>query len=266
MPTVDTNKKLWDGDYQWLDLGDEWSAAWGGPTMQWFGTILPRIHRFVPADRILEIACGCGRWTQFLKNMCHQLVAVDLSERCIQTCRQRFSECSHIEYHLTDGKSLQMISDASIDFVFSFDSLVHADKSILKSYISQLPRILTDEGAAFIHHSNFGEYQLVYSKIRRIPKLVGLLERFGILQKRSHLRDSGVTAKLIEELAEESGLTCISQEIIPWGTKRTHQIDCFTTIVRSTSSMAGNNHILRNVNFMREAENLSELSRLYSMK
>jgi ubiquinone/menaquinone biosynthesis C-methylase UbiE len=255
---------MWDGDYQWTNRGDEWSVAWGRPSMQWYGTILPRIHRFIPTDTVLEIACGYGRWTQFLKNMCHKLVVIDISEKCIQACRQRFSECSHIEYHLNDGKSLHMISDASVDFVFTFDSMVHADESALKAYISQLPRILKDEGAVFIHHSNLGEYHAIYSRIRRIPKLEGLLSRFGILEKTLHRRDFGVSAKVVEDLAEENGLKCISQEIIPWGTKRA-QIDCFSTIVKDNSSSVRINRILRNAKFMQEVRSLSRLSHLYTI-
>jgi ubiquinone/menaquinone biosynthesis C-methylase UbiE len=264
MPTVDANKKVWDREYKWTNRGDEWSVAWEGPFMQWYGTILPRIHRFIPTDSILEIACGYGRWTQFLKDMCHNLVVIELSKKCIQVCRQRFSECSNIEYHLNDGKSLEMISDASIDFVFSFDSLVHADESVLKSYISQLPRILKDEGVVFIHHSNLGECYPSHSIIRRISKLEGLLRRLRILEKSTHWRDSGVSAKVVEDLAEEHGLKCISQEVINWGTKRA-LIDCFSTIVKNTSSLALNNRVLRNANFMHEVRNLSQLSSLYTI-
>lgn len=264
MPTVDENKKAWDGHYQWTHRGDEWSFPWGGPSMQWYGTILPRIHRFIPTNSILEIAGGYGRWTQFLKNTCHKLTVIDISEKCIQACRHRFSECSHIEYHVNDGKSLSMIADSSVDFVFSFDSLVHADRSVLEAYISQLPRILRDKGAAFIHHSNLGEYQATYSRIRRIPKLEGLLIRLGILETILHWRDFGVSAGVVEELAEKNGLKCVSQEIIPWRTKRA-QIDCFSTLVTDSSSSARNNRILRNANFMQEVSHLSRLSHLYTL-
>jgi ubiquinone/menaquinone biosynthesis C-methylase UbiE len=263
MPFIDENKKEWDGDYQWTDRGDEWSNAWGGPSMQWYGSILPRIHRFLPTENILEIACGYGRWTQFLKNMCRNLEVIELSEKCLQACRQRFSDCSHIEYHLNDGKSLHMIADSSVNFVFSFDSLVHADESVLEAYISQLPRILKDEGAAFIHHSNLGEYRALYSRIRRIHKLEGLLVRLGVLEKTLHWRDFGVTATVVENLAEEHELKCISQEVVPWGTKRSY-VDCFSTIVKANSSSARNNRIWRNPNLMQEAGYLSRLSALYA--
>ena len=89
MPTVAQNQQTWSTDYQWQDAGDEWSAAWGSPEMQWYGTILPRIHRFVPTESILESACGYGRWTQYLQGLCQKLVAVDLTEKCIAACKSR---------------------------------------------------------------------------------------------------------------------------------------------------------------------------------
>ena len=263
MATVYANKKVWDGGYQWTNRGDEWSVDWGGASMQWYGAILPRIHSHIPTDNILEIACGYGRWTQFLKNMCQNLVAIDLSEECIQACRHRFSDFSHIEYHMNDGRSLHMIPDNSVDFVFSFDSLVHADESVMNGYLSQLPRILKSDGAAFFHHSNLGEYQAIYSKIRKIPKLEGLLMQLGILEKNLRWRDFSVSAKIVERLAEGHGLRCISQEIIPWKTKRL-SIDCLSTIVKDGSSMYRNNRIFRNVYFTREVGYLSQLSQLYA--
>jgi SAM-dependent methyltransferase len=263
MPTVDENKRLWDGWYRWDERGDEWSEAWGGPSMQWYGTILPRIHSLVPADCILEIACGYGRWTQFLKDLCHNLVVIDLSEECVSACRERFADCSHIEYYVNDGRSLDMVAHSSIDFAFSFDSLVHADESVLRAYISQLPRILTEEGAAFLHHSNLGEYQAFYASIRRVRGLESLLTKIGLLDSDLHQRDFGVSSELVRELAEAYGLSCTSQEIVPWGTRRT-RTDCFSTITRSSAHSGGRNVVLRNDGFMQEVEYILRLSQLYT--
>jgi len=266
MPTVEENKKTWDnGIYKWSSQGDEWSAAWGSPSMQWYGTILPRIQRFLPSGNILEIACGYGRWTQFLKELSLHIDILDISEECIKACRERFAKSSNISYHINDGKSLDMISNNSIDLIFSFDSLVHADETVMKAYLSQFPRILKDDGVAFIHHSNLGDYYTLYSRIRKIPKLEKILSQIGILEKTLHWREFGVNAKLIEKLAEEQNLRCISQEIINWGTKRL-LIDCFSTIVKSTSSFARNNRFYKNTGFMNEVSNLHKLSSLYSIK
>jgi ubiquinone/menaquinone biosynthesis C-methylase UbiE len=262
VPTIEANRREWDGRYNWLNRGDEWSAGWGGPFMQWYGTIFPRIKAHVPTNSILEIACGFGRWTQYLKDLCKHLTVIDLSEECIQACKQRFSEFSHIEYHVNDGTSLEMIPDASVDFVFSFDSLVHTDEFVIEAYLSQLPRILNKDGVAFIHHSNLGEYRARYSRIRSIPKLQGLLILLGVLDKSLYWRDFSVDAKKVETLAEKYGLRCTCQEIVLWGTKRTF-IDCMSTIARNSSSVVTTNQIFKNENFMQEVHNLLQLSRLY---
>lgn len=247
MPTIEENRFLWDVAYDWKREGDEWSLAWGGTDMQWYSTILPRIHAFVPAGTILEIAPGFGRWTQFLKDLCGRLILVDLSEKCIQTCKERFGSCSHVTYYVNDGKSLDMIADEAIDFVFSFDSLVHAEDDVIEAYINQLARKLKKDGVGFIHHSNLGEYSDCFSLIRD-----------------HHWRASSMTAGRFKQYAEEAGLQCISQEIINWGGTE-YLIDCITVFTRNGSTWARPNRVVRNGDFMREVEYASTLSQLYGV-
>ncbi|MBP7828536.1 MAG: class I SAM-dependent methyltransferase [Kiritimatiellae bacterium] len=259
---VDENKRAWDGKYHWKDGGEEWSAPWGGVSMQWFGAILPRIRAHVPAPCILEIACGYGRFTQYLKDLCERLVAVDLSGQCIEACRKRFEHCSNVECHVTDGRSLGMVADRSVDFVFSYDSLVHADEGVMASYVRELARILTDEGAAFIHHSNLAEYEPLYARIWKVPKLPGLLACLGLPEKTLHWRDKTVDAGKVARMAEENGLTAVSQEIVPWHTRRL-LIDCFTILVRKGSRRDAPPRVVRNRRFEAETRALRGLSALY---
>ena len=163
MPTVEQNLQMWDAEYVWTKEGEEWSSTWGGSESQWFGAIFPRIQSFVPAGTILELAPGFGRWTNYLKNCCERLIIVDLSESCIRACQQRFASESHITYHINDGQSLSMISDESIDLVFSFDSLVHAEADVIRAYLNQLAKKLKRNGVGFLHHSNIGEYRRYFS-------------------------------------------------------------------------------------------------------
>jgi SAM-dependent methyltransferase len=262
MPSIEDNKDRWDGSYPWNDRGDEWSRAWGGPAMQWYGCILPRISASVPAPTILEIACCYGRWTRFLKDLCQHLIVVDLSERCVDACRRRFSDCTHITYYVNDGSSLDMIADRSVDLVFSFDSLVHANDTVIKTYIGQLGRILKRGGAAFIHRSNLGQYRW-YPILSRVRSLKNLLSVMGVMNKNFHWRDPSVGARNVASYAGEASLTCIAQKLITWGTGKA-LIDCLSTIVRKDSCPQGANRVLRNPYFMREAEYLSRLSKLYA--
>ena len=37
--------------------------------------------------------------------------------------------------YLNDGRSLSMIADGSVDFIFSFDSFVHPDRDVVETPI-----------------------------------------------------------------------------------------------------------------------------------
>lgn len=262
MPSIAENKKYWDGDYAWPRGGDEWSRDWGTVSMQWYGTLLPRIHRFLPATTICEIGCGYGRWTHFLKDWCSRLVAVDVSKECIDACRKRFAGCRHVSCEANDGTSLATIADRSVDFVFSFDALPLVDAPTLDAYLGQLPRLLKDDGAAFLHHSNLGAYRSLYATVRSVPGLEAVLRRVGLLDRDLYWRDPGVCVQLVDRLARKHGLECLSQEVIRWGT-RFIMIDAFSVVVKEGQGgrPAGR---LKNTGFDAEARNLRRLARLYA--
>ena len=114
MATIDENLRVWNTTYAWPRGGDEWSASFGGTEALWYFVLYPRIHRFVPAPTILEIAPGFGRWTQFLKTQCKSIVAVDISEKCVEHCRARFASEPHMKFYVNDGTSLSAIPDNCI--------------------------------------------------------------------------------------------------------------------------------------------------------
>lgn len=231
--------------------------------MQWYASILPRIHAFVPCGSILEIGPGYGRWTQFLKDLCERLVLVDLSEKCIQACDERFASCRHISSYVNDGKSLGMIPDESVDFVFSFDSLVHAEGAVIKAYLDQLSRKLKRDGVGFIHHSNAGELRRYYTLVNRVRRGRGLLVRLGLVEAANHWRAYSMTAGRFERFAEKAGLQCVGQELINWPTSSWRTIDCISVFARKDSVWARPNRVFRNRDFAKEASNASKLSELY---
>jgi hypothetical protein len=66
MGSVDQLKTVFNDEWDWSTQGDEWSTWWGGTPALWYGALLPRVHQWLPAPRVLEIAPGFGRWTQYL--------------------------------------------------------------------------------------------------------------------------------------------------------------------------------------------------------
>jgi hypothetical protein len=244
--------------YDWKDAGEEWSAPWGTSSAQWFGAILPRIRDCLPAETILEIAPGFGRWTHYLKDHCRDLWIVDRIDECIEACRQRFAADSHVRCYVNDGRSLSMIPDASIDFAFSFDSLVHTKRDVVEAYLRELGIKLKIGGKGFIHHSNFGEYANSFRE--RLPTaLVKPLIKAKIFDW-AHHRTPDMTASLFRSLCAKHGLRCLTQEIVNWRGRRL--IDCFSTIMRSDTSEQTPTRIIRNRNFMREAAEIRAKSAL----
>ena len=222
------------------------------PSVNGKGSILPRIQSFLPTGRCLEIAPGFGRWTQFLIQQCDELIAVDLTPRCVEACQERFAGHSNFSCHLNDGRSLDMVDDGSIDFVFSFDSLVHAEASAIDSYLQQLSRKLTKDGVGFIHHSNIGRYAKSFW-YRKVPLIKSIVRRIAPVRM-THGRAFSMTADKFENLSRNHGLCCISQELINWNMPP--MIDAISVFTREDSLWAQENRILRNPNFMKEADRI----------
>jgi SAM-dependent methyltransferase len=235
--------------YDWKDAGEEWSTPWGTSSAQWSGAILPRIRDCLPTDTILEIAPGYGRWTQYLKDYCRELSIVDRIDECIEACRHRFAADSHVHCYLNDGRSLPMIPDRSVDFAFSFDSLVHTKREVVESYLRELGKKLKIGGKGFIHHSNFGEY--TNSPRERIPPLLAKPLIKAKIVDWAHHRSADMTAEIFRTLSVKHGLHCVSQELVNWRGWRL--IDCFSIVTRADSSEQMPTRISRNRNFMREA-------------
>jgi hypothetical protein len=272
MPTVADNLNIWGEDYHWPSGGDEWSAQFGGTDAQWSFVLYPRVRHFLPAPAILEIAPGFGRWTQFLKEQCESLTVVDLSAKCIEQCKARFANDSHIKYHVNDGSSLSAIQDRSIDFVFCFDSLVHAEKDVLQAYLMQLAQKLKPNGAGFIHHSNLGAYPsrlAVQASYNRLPS--GFRERVLPLRGLELLlsinfqawRGRSMTADLFQQYCREARLRCVSQELFSWERGRC-LIDTISVFAQPNSIWDRESVRLENRGFLQSARLTRKLATLYS--
>jgi SAM-dependent methyltransferase len=269
MGSVIENKDTWTA-YDWSESGDEWSDAWGTTAQLFWGTVMPRIHRYVSTGKILEIAPGFGRMTQYLLQFCERLAVVDVTPRCIEACRARFASATHVTYHVNDGKSLAMFPDGTIDFAFSWDSLVHVEADVVESYLSELSRKLAANGVGFLHHSNLG----AYVRAGRLPWWI------DNAPNGSNWRGATVSARRFEETCQAVGLQCIQQELVawypaystPWGPHHPRRYryvgrfldryasilnDCFSTFCRPGSRWASPNHVVVNRAFMAEAASLA---------
>lgn len=224
MATVEENRHYWEEIYPWPEEGEEWSRGWGGTDRLWRHSLLPRIERFLPADTILEIAPGHGRFIPYLASQGNNVIGVDLAPHCVEICRGKYPQLC---FHHNDGRTLPMLKDRSVDFIFSFFSLIHADIPTMASYLKEFARILTEDGAGFIHHSNLAQHASYFRTVDKLPKkLQRLLFEAGLIDL-AQWREPTVSARIVKTLAEEAGLKILAQETVNFGSRRT--IDAFTT-------------------------------------
>jgi ubiquinone/menaquinone biosynthesis C-methylase UbiE len=150
--TVEQNRSLWD-NYDWSDRGEEWTRDAARPR-QWKNDLLEKMmfRYFKPNSVILEIGPGAGRWTEYLLKIAKRLILVDITPKCIEMCRERFSGHSNIEFHLIKD-NIDFLPDNSVDFVWSYDVFVHINPSDTDRYVQNIRRILKPRGIAIIHHS-----------------------------------------------------------------------------------------------------------------
>jgi SAM-dependent methyltransferase len=203
MPSIEQNIRRWE-EKDWSNRGVEWCDGFGGVGPAWAHALRPRIEAFLPAGHVLELGPGYGVWTDYLRPLAERMTLVDLAPNCIEFCRERFGG-ANMAYHVNDGRSLAMVEDGSIDFVFSFNSLVHADGDVMEEYVRQLGHKMRPGAWGFIHHSNLGSYA------ERLP---------DIPAPDRHWRGVDMTAERFVKACRGAGLACVLQELVPWGSPR----------------------------------------------
>ena len=165
----------------------------------------------------------------------------------MERSRRRFAEHPHATFIQNDGLTLEGVEDGSVDFVFSFDSLVHAERDVIESYLHELARKLAPDGIGFIHHSNVGQY--ANPTTLRLP-----FRNYGA-------RGRTMTAAVFAELCEAAGLACTGQELINWHMEPLN--DCLSLFTLPGSRFARENVVVENPRFMDEAAAIRAVAELY---
>ncbi|HTW43713.1 MAG TPA: class I SAM-dependent methyltransferase [Solirubrobacteraceae bacterium] len=176
------NRQRWDG-WDWSSRGEEWNAS-----PEWKQALIDDVlDRWMPAGgAILEIGPGGGRWSEPLLARAARLVLVDVSERPLALCKERFAAGENVEFVLSGGADIPGVAYASIDAVWSFDVFVHVAPVDQAGYMREIARVLVPGGVAVIHHSDGRNRGLAPSRQGwRSPMSRGL---FASLARASGLR------------------------------------------------------------------------------
>lgn len=159
MPSIEWNRSHWTASLEIhrqdttadTAYGDQWGTIESYPPLQTVrdAWLLP----FVGPDKtVLEVGTGGGRWTQFLLGA-GQVYSVDVNPAMLEYAARRFSPPGNLHLIHTDGASVPSVPEASVDFVFSFGTLVHIDPPQISADLDAfrpLPRPLPRPGADLV--------------------------------------------------------------------------------------------------------------------
>jgi SAM-dependent methyltransferase len=195
------NRDRWTR-WDWSDGGEEWNAS-----LEWKQALVEHVLLpWIPRDGVvLEIGPGAGRWSAVLRPRARSLILVDVSERPLALCRERFATAQNVEYVLSLGNELSGIASSSIDAIWSFDVFVHVKPLDQAAYLAEVARVLVPGGIAVIHHADG--------------------RNLGEQPSRNGWR-SPMSRNLFAHLANERGLT-IEAQIDSWGPNGGHDLSAF---------------------------------------
>ncbi|MDB6137978.1 MAG: Methyltransferase protein [Verrucomicrobiaceae bacterium] len=146
------NKAIWEA-WDWGAGGEEWS-----PSEEWKQSVITQVlEKQMPASgSILEIGPGGGRWTTDLIKRATLFTAVDISESCVDVCRQKFASATNATFMVGSGRDLAGVPDASQDGIWSFDVFVHINRPEVSAYLDEFLRVMKPGAIAVLHHGSVG--------------------------------------------------------------------------------------------------------------
>lgn len=160
-------------------------------------------------ENVVELACGRGRHVpQYIEKAGH-ITLVDILEKNIEFCKERFKNVSKLSYYVNNGYDLQQIPDESQTSLFSYDAFVHFEMLDIFNYLKETRRILRGGGMALFHHSNNTESYKVSFETGKSGR-------------------SFMSAQLFAHLCNRAELEIVEQKVINWG-KHTN-LDCITLV------------------------------------
>lgn len=172
-------------------------------------SVFYNLFRRLDLTNIVELACGRGRHIQKYINQAGSVTAVDILQKNIDYCKERYKEYKNIRYYTNNGKDLNDLCSMEYSAVFSYDAMVHFEMMDIYSYLKEFYRILQPGGYCLLHHSN-------NTKDYKVSFETG-----------EHSRNY-MSKDLFAYLAYRAGFKIIEQVVIDWGDSK--ELDCVSLI------------------------------------
>ncbi|MBW4690925.1 MAG: class I SAM-dependent methyltransferase [Lyngbya sp. HA4199-MV5] len=141
---------------------DEWFYRQGrfdrgtANNQHWFAEVAvvqQALQQVGKVDRILELACGTGIWTQELLTLGNQITAIDASTEVLEINRHKLGASSQVIYQQRDLFTWE--PEQQYDLVFFSFWLSHVPPQRLTAFLQTVANALQADGKLFIIDSRF---------------------------------------------------------------------------------------------------------------
>lgn len=197
------------------EMDEYFVAAEGEESLQLFwGEKSPFLRMFQQLDlsHVIELACGRGRHVSKYIDQAGDVTLVDILQKNIDFCQNRFVDQKNIFYYCNNGYNLEKLESGCYSALFSYDAMVHFEMMDIFSYLKDIRRVLSAGGCALIHHSNNdSDYKAAFDNAPG--------------------GRSFMSQKIFAYLAYRAGLEVVEQQVIDWGKK---DLDCITLLRKNS--------------------------------
>ncbi len=174
-------------------------------------SVFYKMFRQLDLDNVIELAVGHGRHVKMYEPNARHIVLVDILQKNIDLCKERFKGNGKIEYYCNNGYNLKELGNEEYSALFTYDAMVHFEMLDIFEYLKDIHRVLKRGGMALFHHSNNTSSY-----------------------KNSYLASTGgrsyMSKDLFAYLAYRAGFEIIEQNVIDWGVEK---LDCVSLVKKT---------------------------------
>jgi len=114
---------------------------------------------FAEGKSVLEIGCGTGYGSNYLKQFVSDITAIDVSKKCTNYCHTKYKKT---ELNFIQASFLDIpLKDNSVGAAVSFQVIEHIEPEKVRNYLSEIKRVLENEGVFIVSTPN--------KKLRLLP-------------------------------------------------------------------------------------------------
>lgn len=163
-------------------------------------TMIDKTIRMLPeGSHVIDLGCGDGRDTAYIRSKGVDVVGIDLSENMVSVARIKYPDCAFLQMEMRET----VFPEGTFDCVWASASMINLPKTALNTLEKEVCRVLTGEGIfafsfkigekeGFEEHDYADGYPRYFSyyTIEELKKRFNYLEIFDSVKYPKKLFDS----------------------------------------------------------------------------